>query len=98
MKNKYMVAAMCAAAVTMLAACGSDANTQSAQTSDSTQTSETKPEQTSGGETADTQNSAGDAASEDASIPAIDISGLKTATLKDVDVDKLNTFNCLISE
>ncbi len=90
MKKKYMVAAALAAAVTMLAACGQDAATDGSATQD---TSTEAAGDTTGDTAAETGAEAPedntDAAAGESTTPAIDISGLKTTTLVDVDVDKL---------
>ncbi len=93
MKNKYMMAAMCAAAVTMLTACGLDASTQKEESAGTEQTTQDSSEQTADGaqesNSDDASDETSDSASQESSIPAIDISGLETTTLKDIDVDKL---------
>ena len=91
MKKKYMVAAVMAAAVTMLSACGQNAGADSSATQDSAQEAADTSDGTaaqSDSDSADTTGSA-DASAEGSTTPAIDISGLKTTTLADVDVDSL---------
>jgi trigger factor len=93
MKKKYMAVAVMAAMVTMLSACGQSAGTQgdgaSAETTATESgTAENAAAQQEGAGEAGTSESS-DASTESSSTPAIDISGLETTTLKDVDVDKL---------
>ncbi len=90
MKKKYMAVAVMTAMVTVLSACGSGAGTEGDGAS--TETTTTESGSTEQEATADTSTAEGsDASAEGTSTPAIDISGLETTTLKDVDVDKLVT-------
>ncbi len=91
MKKKYITVAVMAAMVTMLSACGSGAGTEGegAATQETASGTETAGEagQENAADGASTETA--DSSAEGTSTPAIDISGLETTTLKDVDVDKL---------
>ena len=91
MKKKYMVAAVMAAAVTMLSACGQNAGADSSATQDSVQEAADTSDGTAAQSDSDSADTTGgaDASAEGSTTPAIDISGLKTTTLAEVDVDNL---------
>lgn len=77
MKNKYRIFAAIVVAATMLSACGSAKEGEP----------ETEPATTEASAAA--EESSQEAASAESSIEAIDVSGLTTTTLKDVDIDSL---------
>ncbi len=90
MKKKYIAVAALAATVTMLSACGSGASTEGQNPQGQSEgAADTGAQGTESGTTQDAGTDGADTAAEGSTTPAIDISGLKTTTLKDVDVDKL---------